>query len=121
MAHFARTPDAKVESDLLAGSFMPEPGKSRKPVCSRAPAAHMTLEQERKVYVGNTGHTISIRRQSAAVWVAAGEYMGELLETRGPTQGAAVRLWIRVARYKTTSSHRQVARATERSGTQSWG
>src|SRR5262245_33507451 len=109
MAHFARTPDAKVESDLLAGSFMPEPGKRRKPSCSRAPAAHINLEQERKVYGGSTGHTISIRRQSAAVWVAAGEYMGERLETRGPTQGAAVRLWIRVARHKTTSSGRHVA------------
>jgi hypothetical protein len=78
---------------------MPELCKSRKSV----------FEQERKVYVGNTGHTISIRRQSAAVWVAAGEYMGELLETRGPTQGAAVRLWIRVARHKTTLSDRHVA------------
>jgi hypothetical protein len=69
----------------------------------------MIPEQERKVYVGNTGHTISIRKQSAAVWVATGEYMGERLETKGPTQGAAVRLWIRVARYKPTSSDRDVA------------
>ena len=88
---------------------MPEPDKSRKSLCSRAPAAHMIAEQERKVYVRNTGHTISICRQSAAVWVAAGEYMGELLETRGPTQGAAIRLWIRVARHKTTSSDQHVA------------
>jgi hypothetical protein len=84
------------------------PAKAEKQFFSRAPAAHMILEQERKVYVGNTGHTISIRRQSAAVWVAAGEYMGERLETKGPTQGAAVRLWIRVAR-NTTSSNRHVA------------
>jgi hypothetical protein len=69
----------------------------------------MIPEQERKVYVGNTGHTISIRKQSAAVWVAAGEHMGERLEVEGPTQGAAVRLWIRVARYKPTSSDRDVA------------
>jgi hypothetical protein len=110
MAHFGRTLMLRFNLTFSRGSLMPEPGKSRKSVYSRALAAHMVPEQERKVYVGNTGHTISIRRQSAAVWVAAGEYMGERLETQGSTQGAAVRLWIRVARYKTTSlSDRHVA------------
>jgi len=52
---------------------------------SEAYAAHQGLggsvrlpTRTLQVYVRNTGHTISIRRQSAAVWVAAGEYMGEL-------------------------------------------
>jgi hypothetical protein len=67
----------------------------------------MITEQERKVCVWNTTHTISIRKQSGTMWVARGEYLGQRLEAKGPTQGAAVRLWIRVA-LRTTSSEQHV-------------
>jgi hypothetical protein len=70
----------------------------------------MITEQERKVCVWNTVHAITILRQSPTAWVAVGEYMGQRLEVKEPTQGTAVRLWIRVARYKTTLSDPHVAR-----------
>jgi hypothetical protein len=69
----------------------------------------MITEQERKICVWNAVHAITILKQSPTAWVAIGEYMGQRLEVKEPPQGAAVRLCIRVAHYKTTLSDPHVA------------
>ena len=52
------------------------------------------------VLVWDKPHEISAYQKSKSVWIAVGEYMGERLETKGPSESAAVKHWREAARYK---------------------
>jgi hypothetical protein len=43
--------------------------------------------------------TISVHQKSKSVWVANGAYMGKPIETKGSTQGAAIKRWRDAAEY----------------------
>ena len=45
-------------------------------------------------------YTVSVDRKSKSVWVAVGDYMGERIETKGSSEGAAVKRWREAAQYK---------------------
>jgi hypothetical protein len=45
-------------------------------------------------------HEVAVRQYSKSVWIAAGDYMGKRIETKGQTQGAAVKLWLDAAKYR---------------------
>jgi hypothetical protein len=48
---------------------------------------------ERRVSVWGKPHEITVYRKSKSVWVAVGDYMGEMLRTEGPSANAAVTDW----------------------------
>lgn len=52
------------------------------------------------VTVWGQTYEVSVHQKSKAVWVARAEYMGEQIETKGATQGAAVIRWREAAQYK---------------------
>jgi hypothetical protein len=45
------------------------------------------------VEVWGKTHSITIHQQSKSVWITRGTYMGEFVETRGPTENAAANAW----------------------------
>lgn len=53
-----------------------------------------------KVSVWGKNIEISVYAKSKSVWIAIGEYMGETIEVKRGTQGAAVKGWVDAARYK---------------------
>jgi hypothetical protein len=65
----------------------------------------MTGKGERKLKVSVWGkpHEITLYPTSKTVWIAVGDYMGERIEVKGQTEGAAVKSWIVAARYRATS------------------
>jgi hypothetical protein len=54
----------------------------------------------RTIFVWETSCVISVHQQSESVWIAVGEYMGKLLEVKGPSAEAAVRDWAQAARIR---------------------
>ncbi len=45
------------------------------------------------VEVWGKSYTVTTRQQSNTVWITVGEYMGETIQTKGRTKGAAVKRW----------------------------
>lgn len=43
---------------------------------------------------------IDAYQKSKSVWIAVGDYMGERIEVKGPSRGAALKGWIEAARYR---------------------
>lgn len=52
------------------------------------------------VQVWGKPHEITVYQKSKSVWVARGEYLGESIETKGPSEGAAVKRWREAAQFK---------------------
>jgi len=52
------------------------------------------------VEVWGISYEIGVHQKSKAVWIARGEYMGKMIETKGATQSAAVLRWREAARYR---------------------
>jgi hypothetical protein len=52
------------------------------------------------VTVWNKSYEITVYRKSETVWIAVGEYGGERIETRGPSERTAAARWREAARYK---------------------
>ncbi|MBY5812902.1 hypothetical protein [Rhizobium leguminosarum] len=55
---------------------------------------------DHKVEVWGRMVEVSIHQSSKSVWVAVGEYMGQRVEVKGRSSGAALSLWKDAARYK---------------------
>jgi len=55
---------------------------------------------ERIVTVWGKRYTIIVEQKSKSVWVAAGEYKGELHLVKDRTPGAAAKRWVEWATYK---------------------
>ena len=53
-----------------------------------------------RVMVWEKPYEVSTDRISKTVWRASGNYMGEYLQTNGPTEGAAVKRWREAAEYR---------------------
>jgi hypothetical protein len=58
------------------------------------------MTTQRTVNVWDKPYTVSVDRKSKSVWVAVGDYMGERIETKGSSEGAAVKRWREAAQYK---------------------
>jgi hypothetical protein len=43
---------------------------------------------------------VTVHQKSKSVWIARGDYMGEQIETKGQTSGAAVIRWREAAQYR---------------------
>lgn len=52
------------------------------------------------VLVWGRPQEVSANRKSKTVWIASGEYMGETIVERGPSEAAAVMHWRKAAEYK---------------------
>jgi hypothetical protein len=52
------------------------------------------------VTVWNKSYEITVYRKSETVWIAVGEYGGERIETRGPSERTATARWREAARYR---------------------
>jgi hypothetical protein len=57
----------------------------------------MTVE-ERTVLLYDTPCTITISHPSKTVWVAVGDYRGELIEVKGSSASNAAKHWVDAAR-----------------------
>jgi hypothetical protein len=51
------------------------------------------------VIVWDTQYEISVHQQSKSVWIASGTYLGETLQVKRPTYGAAIKGWRDAAQY----------------------
>jgi hypothetical protein len=58
------------------------------------------MTTQRKVSVWGKPHIVSVHQKSKSVWVAVGDYLGERIETKGSSEGAAVKRWREAAQYK---------------------
>jgi len=58
-------------------------------------------EKTLRVWVWLKPYTVSVHQKSEAVWIAAGDYKDERIETEGPTVSAAAAQWAEAARYRT--------------------
>ena len=54
----------------------------------------------RRVMVWDKPYDVEVYQKSKTVWIAVGEYMGKHLDTKGSTEGAALRRWVEAARYR---------------------
>lgn len=45
-------------------------------------------------------HDITVYQESETVWVAVGEYSGEHIEVKAPSENSAAALWREAARYR---------------------
>ena len=52
------------------------------------------------VRVCDTPYTVTTYQKTKSVWIAVGEYMGETIQTKGRTKGAAVKRWKERAHFK---------------------
>lgn len=52
------------------------------------------------VLVWGKPQEVSAHKKSKTVWIATGEYMGVRIETKGPSENAAVKLWREAAQYR---------------------
>ena len=52
------------------------------------------------VRVWDKPYTVTTYQKTKSVWIAVGEYMGETIQTKGRTKGAAVKRWKERARFK---------------------
>ncbi len=52
------------------------------------------------VEVCGKSYAVTTRQQSNTVWITVGEYMGETIQTKGRTKGAAVKRWRERAHFK---------------------
>ena len=43
---------------------------------------------------------ITVRQKNKTVWIASGNYLGELIQAQGRTVGAAIKSWRDAARYR---------------------
>ncbi len=55
---------------------------------------------EQTVKVWGKPHVVNVYQKSKSVWIAVGEYRGEVVEVRGRSESAAVAQWRRAAEYK---------------------
>lgn len=60
----------------------------------------MPLE-EMTVLVWGKREPVTVFQVSKSVWVASGEYLGNHIEVKGRSRGAAAKLWADAARYRT--------------------
>ena len=51
-------------------------------------------------YVWGKPYTVTTYQKTKSVWIAVGEYMGETIQTKGRTKGAAVKRWKERAHFK---------------------
>lgn len=58
------------------------------------------MEREHKVDVWNQPQQVSVYLKSKSVWIAVGQYMGELIEVKGRSESQALGLWREAARYR---------------------
>jgi hypothetical protein len=59
-------------------------------------------ERTHKVNVWSLEVEITVYHQYETVWIAYGDYMGERIQCKGLTRGAAISSWIEAARRKAT-------------------
>jgi hypothetical protein len=59
-------------------------------------------------------YTITVYQEFAAIWVAEGDFRGERLKVKAPTEGLAVGFWRESARRKAKSTTRTAGDAKER-------
>ena len=52
------------------------------------------------VRVWDKPYTVTTYQKTKSVWIAVGEYMGETIQTKGRTKGAAVKRWKERAHFK---------------------
>ena len=52
------------------------------------------------VEVWGRSHTITVYQTSASVWIAVGDYIGEVLEAQGRSESTAAKRWREAARYR---------------------
>ncbi len=52
------------------------------------------------VEVWGKSYTVMTHQKYKTVWIAVGEYMGEAIQTKGRTKGAAVKRWRERAHFK---------------------
>lgn len=55
---------------------------------------------EETVVVWGVAQKITVHQKSPSVWIAHGDYMGESIEVKRPTRGAACKGWADAARYR---------------------
>ncbi|MGE3745574.1 MAG: hypothetical protein AB7G25_07690 [Sphingomonadaceae bacterium] len=55
---------------------------------------------ERTVKVWGQPQSVSVHQKSKSVWIAAGNYMGEHIQTQDRSAGAAVKRWVDAATYR---------------------
>ena len=51
-------------------------------------------------YVWGKPYTVTTHQKTKTGWIAVGEYMGETIQTKGRTKGAAVKRWKERAHFK---------------------
>jgi hypothetical protein len=56
----------------------------------------------RTIFVRETPCVISVHQQSESVWIAVGEYLGKLLQVRGPSAEAAAKYWAQAPRIRSS-------------------
>lgn len=52
-----------------------------------------------KVVVWGKPQEVTVSMKSKTVWIAVGDYMGKRVETKGASEGAAVKRWKEAAEY----------------------
>lgn len=55
---------------------------------------------EREVEVWGRRYIVTVHMKSPSVWVASGEYMGQMLTTKDRSANAAIMRWREAAKYK---------------------
>jgi hypothetical protein len=56
--------------------------------------------KEHHVNVWDKPHVVTVYQKSKTVWIAVGEYMGETIEVKDQSEGAALKRWREAATYK---------------------
>jgi hypothetical protein len=61
--------------------------------------------QAAEFWVSNPSSVVCCPDQmSKTVWIAVGDYMGQRIETKGSSRGAAIKRWTEAARYRGTDN-----------------
>jgi hypothetical protein len=55
---------------------------------------------ERKISLGGKNHIVTVEHPSKAVWIVRGEYMGDQLQAKDKSEGAALKRWRERAQWK---------------------
>jgi hypothetical protein len=65
---------------------------------------------ERTIDIRGQRYTLLVYEMGKTYWVAAGDYLGDQIRTRGRTEGKAIRAWRRTVSFK----YRPVVAAAKR-------
>ena len=58
------------------------------------------MERTVTVRVWDRSYEINVYQRFKTVWIAVGDYMGDCIEVKVSTKGAAIKLWQDTARFK---------------------